>query len=89
LPPTPILFLGVGAFDDDGGPDVAVASAGSSDVPVLRGNGDGTFPAPQNFGVSRIAQGPGGQRGRGRCRWRGMPDLAVASPRARGEDPRW
>jgi len=68
LPSTLILSLGVDAFDDDGGPGAAVASAGSSDVPVLRGNGDGTFPAPQKFGVSRIAQGLGGQRGRGRLR---------------------
>ena len=38
-------------LSDDGYPDLAVASAGSSQISVLLGNGDGTFAAPTGFDV--------------------------------------
>jgi uncharacterized repeat protein (TIGR01451 family) len=39
----------VGDFNADGKPDIAVANAGSSNVSILLGNGDGTFLAPRNL----------------------------------------
>src|SRR5437773_1829662 len=41
----------VGDFNGDGKLDLAVANAGSKNVSVLLGNGDGTFKAPVNFGA--------------------------------------
>src|SRR5881397_2313693 len=42
-------WVAVGDFNGDGKLDLAVASAGSSTVSVLLGNGDGTFQAPRAF----------------------------------------
>src|SRR5713101_2109196 len=36
-------------FNGDGRLDLAVANAGSNDVSILLGNGDGTFQAAQNY----------------------------------------
>ena len=38
-------------FDGDGKTDLVIANAGSNDVSLLRGNGDGTFGAAINFGA--------------------------------------
>ena len=43
--------VAVGDFNGDGTLDLAVANAGSNNVSVLLGNGDGTFQAPRNFDV--------------------------------------
>lgn len=47
--------VAVGDFNGDGKLDLAIANGGSNNVSVLIGNGDGTFKAPLNSGVS----GPG------------------------------
>src|SRR6266852_4846443 len=39
----------VGDFNGDGKPDLAVANAGSANVSILLGNGDGTFQPAINF----------------------------------------
>src|SRR5437867_12391463 len=43
--------IAVGDLNGDGRPDLAVANAGSNDVSVLLGNGDGSFQAAQSFAV--------------------------------------
>jgi FG-GAP-like repeat len=39
------ISVGVGDFNRDGKPDLAVSNEASNTVTVLLGNGDGTFPA--------------------------------------------
>jgi FG-GAP-like repeat len=39
----------VGDFNADGKPDIAVANAGSSNVSILLGSGEGAFLAPRNL----------------------------------------
>ena len=64
----------VGDFNGDGKLDLAVANAGSKNVSVLLGNGDGTFKAPVNFGA------PGPQSvAVGDFNGDGKLDLAVAN----------
>ena len=48
-----MLFRSVttGDFNADGRSDLAVANVNSSNVSILRGNGDGTFQAAVNFGA--------------------------------------
>jgi uncharacterized protein (DUF2141 family) len=41
----------VGDFNGDGKLDLVVANAGSKNVSILLGNGDGSFKAPLNFGA--------------------------------------
>ncbi|MGI8553254.1 MAG: FG-GAP-like repeat-containing protein [Dehalococcoidia bacterium] len=36
-------------FDNNGKPDLVVANAGSNNISILLGNGDGTFQTPANF----------------------------------------
>src|ERR1700737_4404335 len=43
--------VAVGDFNGDGHTDLAVANAGSNDVSVLLGNGDGTFQAQLTYAV--------------------------------------
>jgi uncharacterized repeat protein (TIGR01451 family) len=52
----PVVMV-VGDFNGDGKLDVAVANAGSGNVSVLLGNGDGTFRAAVNSAVS-LGSGP-------------------------------
>jgi hypothetical protein len=51
----------IGDFNGDGKPDIAVANAGSGNVSILLGNGDGTFQAAVSFdagaGPQEIALG--------------------------------
>ena len=67
--------VSVGDFNGDGTPDLAVANAGSHNVSVLLGNGDGSFQAAQNFGAGIVPQSVtvGDFNGDGK------PDLAVAN----------
>jgi hypothetical protein len=44
-------WVAVGDFNGDGKPDLVTANAGSNDVSVLLGNGDGTFGPQQTFTV--------------------------------------
>lgn len=43
------VSVAVGDFDGDGIPDLVTANAGSDNVSVLLGNGNGSFQAAQNF----------------------------------------
>jgi hypothetical protein len=65
-------------FDGDGKVDLAVIDSGaateSQSLPVLRGNGDGTFRAPFYFGVTTPYQVAVGDFNKD-----GKPDLAVAN----------
>src|SRR5207245_2738785 len=67
--------VAAGDFNGDGGPDLAVANSGSSNVSVLLGNGDGTFQAARTFaaGTTPASVAVGDVNGDGR------PDLAVAN----------
>jgi len=47
-----------GDFNGDGKLDLAVAKAGSGNVSILLGNGDGTFRGPLNSFVSQAGSGP-------------------------------
>ena len=78
------VFLAVGDFNRDGRQDLVVANYGSnhyysdtvaSTVSVLRGNGDGTFQAPQAF---QAGSGPHGIAV-GDFNRDGIQDLAVAN----------
>src|SRR5712692_9090980 len=67
--------VAVGDFNGDGVQDLAVANAGSANVSVLLGNGDGSFQGARNFGAgsfpSSVAVGD--------FNGDGVPDLAVAN----------
>ena len=67
--------MAVGDLNGDGRPDLAVANAGSGDVSVLLGNGDGSFQPQQRFaaGIGPASVALGDLNGDGR------PDLAVAN----------
>jgi hypothetical protein len=55
------LSVAVGDFNGDGTPDLVVANAGSSNVSVLLGNGDGSFQAAQSpwpWATSMAMAGP-------------------------------
>ncbi|HUU85278.1 MAG TPA: FG-GAP-like repeat-containing protein [Phycisphaerae bacterium] len=49
--PMGVIGVAVGDFDGDGRQDLATANAGSGDVSVLLGNGDGTFQNEQRYAV--------------------------------------
>ncbi len=51
-------FIGTGDFDGDGNLDLAVVNAGSDNVSILLGNGDGTFDAPVNFRTGAVCTTP-------------------------------
>jgi hypothetical protein len=57
-----------GDFDGDGRPDLATANAGSNNVSLLLGNGDGSFQAARQFasGVEPISVAVGDFNGDGR-----------------------
>ena len=67
--------VAVGDFNGDGVQDLAVANAGSNNISVLLGNGDGTFQAARSFaaghGPVSVAVGDFNSDGK--------PDLAVAN----------
>src|SRR3989442_4227839 len=46
--PNPV-FVAAGDFNGDGKPDLAVANAGTNNVSVLLGKGDGTFHTAVNY----------------------------------------
>ncbi|MDH3398981.1 MAG: FG-GAP-like repeat-containing protein, partial [Acidimicrobiia bacterium] len=50
--------VNIADLDGDGSNDVVVALAGSNDVAVLRGNGDGTFQAGEPYSVGADASSP-------------------------------
>ena len=66
--------VAVGDFNGDGKLDLAVANAGTSNVTVLLGNGDGTFQAPVDY-----AAGSGFSVAVGDFNGDGKLDLAVAN----------
>ena len=45
--------VAIGDLNGDDNPDLAVANAGSDNVSVLLGNGDGTFQSAVNYGAGR------------------------------------
>jgi FG-GAP-like repeat/FG-GAP repeat len=66
----------VGDFNGDGRLDLATVNSGTDTVAILLGLGDGTFQAPQDFGVPR--EGPGSITV-GHFNGDGRPDLATAN----------
>ena len=58
-----------GDFNGDGKADLAVANAGSNNVSVLLGNGNGTFQAAVNYGAGHIL-----------FRWRSGTSTGTARP---------
>ena len=52
----PAAFV-VGDFNGDGKADVAVLNAGSNNLSILLGNGDGTFQAAKNFDLGKSMTG--------------------------------
>jgi hypothetical protein len=61
-------------FNRDGRLDLAVANAGSNNVSVLLGNGDGTFQPAVNFDVGDVPMSVAV----GDFNLDGLPDLVVA-----------
>src|SRR5262249_14539320 len=74
-PATEPLGIAAGDFNDDGNLDLAVANAGTNNVSILLGVGDGTFGAATNFnvGTAPAALAVGDFNGDGKL------DLAVAN----------
>jgi hypothetical protein len=66
----------VADLNGDGIPDLAVASSGSSEVTLLFGKGDGTFPSDQNIPTG----GSIGQIASRDLNGDGIPDLVVTDP---------
>jgi hypothetical protein len=54
------IAIAVGDFNSDGNPDLAVSNAGTSDVSILLGNGDGTFQPSVNYPVGSLHSSPAG-----------------------------
>ncbi|MBE9185209.1 DUF4347 domain-containing protein [Microcoleus sp. LEGE 07076] len=48
-------FVGVGDFNGDSKPDLAVANRAGNNVSILLGTGTGSFSAPTNFPVGQLA----------------------------------
>ena len=55
--------IGVGDFDGDGHPDLAVANAGSGTVSILLGSSSGTFSTSQTIAVGDTPVVPDGTTG--------------------------
>ena len=53
------ISVALGDFDRDGRLDIVTANADSNDVSILRGLGDGTFSAAENFAVGSGRLGDG------------------------------